>query len=209
MSTPPAREAPASLVVLVGFLAGSVPFSQIASRLLRGVDLRSVGGGTVSGTNLFEVAGFGPLAAAGVLEVAKGAVGPALAGPERPTLAAVAGGAAVCGHNWSPWLGGAGGRGISPAIGAMTVRNWPGSALLAAGMGLGRLAGATAVGSLLAYVVLVPVLRAVNGREGARMGGAILGPMLLKRLLGNRRPARWTGPLVWSRLVHDRDPEAA
>ena len=60
----------------------------------------------MSGTALYRVAGFTPLAVAGVLDVAKGAVGPLLAGRDRPVLAAVAGGAAVAGHNWSPWLRG-------------------------------------------------------------------------------------------------------
>ena len=63
------------------------------------VDLRDVGTGTVSGTALYHVAGFGPLALAGVCDVAKGAVGPLLAGSDRPELAAVAGGVAVAGHN--------------------------------------------------------------------------------------------------------------
>lgn len=202
----PRRRVPSLLVVLLAFLAGSVPFSQVASRLLRGIDLRSVGGGTVSGTNLFEVAGFGPLAAAGVLEVAKGAVGPALAGRDRPTAAAVAAGASVCGHNWSPWLAGAGGRGLSPAMGAMLVRNWPGTALLGAGLGLGRLARATAPACLVAYLVLVPTLRATRGSDGTKIGAAIVAPLLVKRVAGNRRPPRWTPQLVWARLVHDRDP---
>src|SRR6266508_818641 len=47
------------------FLVGSIPFSNIAARLTRGVDLRGVANGTVSGTSLYRVAGFGPLVAAG------------------------------------------------------------------------------------------------------------------------------------------------
>src|SRR5689334_12362483 len=100
----------AFLVLAVSFVAGSIPFSNFAARLSRGVDLRSVGTGTVSGTSLFRVAGFPALAAAGVLDVGKGALGPALAGGDRAALAAVAGGLAVVGHNWSPFLRGAGGR---------------------------------------------------------------------------------------------------
>ncbi len=78
---------PAPVVLAAAFVCGSVPFSNIAARLVRGVDLRDVGTGTVSGTALHEVAGFGPLAVAGVLEVAKGSVGPLLAGRQRPELA--------------------------------------------------------------------------------------------------------------------------
>src|SRR5262249_9155963 len=140
----------AAAVLLLSFAAGAIPFSYLAGRRARGVDLRRGGTGTVSGTSLYRVAGLGPLAAAGGLEVAKGAVGPAVApAAGRPALAAVAGGAAVVGHNWSPFLRGAGGRGISPALGALLVVAWPGAVLLLAGMILGKVFGETAVGALV------------------------------------------------------------
>lgn len=192
-------------MLAVAFLAGSIPFSNIAARRLRRVDLRDVGSGTVSGTSLFAVAGFLPLAAAGIVEVAKGSVGPVLAGRDRPALAAVAGGCAVAGHNWSPWLGGAGGRGLSPAVGALLPRHPVGSALILGGMAGGRLAGETAVGCAVADLALVPVLSATGGRAGRQAAWGVLVPMVAKRLLGNRLPERrhWS---VWAcRLLYDRD----
>ena len=115
---------PPVAVIGVGYLAGAVPFSNVFARRTRQVDLRTVGSGTVSGTSLYGVAGFGPLAAAGVLEIGKGALGPLLAGRDRPKLAAAAGG-----RSWAttgrPFLRGAGGRGISPAIGASFPRRGP------------------------------------------------------------------------------------
>jgi len=198
------EELPAPAVVVLAFLAGSVPFAQLGAGALRQVDLRDVGSGTVSGTGLFEVAGFAPLAAFGVLEVAKGAVGPWLAG-DRPFLAAVAGGAAVVGHNWSPWLRGAGGRGLSPAIGALLPRHAAGSAVILAGMAIGRLMGETAVGSLAADVVLVPVLGRTAGREGRAAAFFVVVPMLVKRLAGNRRPEPGHRPVWLWRLLFDRD----
>ena len=83
------RRIPSLAVLAAGYVAGAVPFANIAARRRAGIDLRSHGTGTVSGTGLYEVAGFAPLAAFGVLEVAKGAVGPLLAGRHRPGLAAV------------------------------------------------------------------------------------------------------------------------
>ena len=53
------------------FLAGSIPFSNLAAQRLRGVDLRTTGSGTVSGTSLYRVAGFGPLAVVGCLEIGR------------------------------------------------------------------------------------------------------------------------------------------
>jgi glycerol-3-phosphate acyltransferase PlsY len=188
------------------FLIGSIPFSNIAALLTRGVDLRGVGNGTVSGTGLYRVAGFGPLAAAGVLEIGKGAVGPLLVGRDRPAAAALAAGLTVAGHNWSPFLRGAGGRGISPAVGALGVVAWPGAALLLAGMAGGKLARRTAPGTLLAQLALVPVLARTKGRAGALAGAAVLAPMLAKRLLGNEPPAGpHPGRVYLARLLHDRD----
>src|SRR5581483_8505004 len=187
---------PAPLVVGAGWLAGAVPFSQVAARVTRGVDLRDVGNGTVSGTALHEVAGFGPLAVAGVFEVGKGAVGPLLAG-ERKLLAALAGGVAVAGHDWSPLLGGAGGRGISPAVGALLVQAPAGAALLLGGM---------AVGSLVVDVVLVPVVAKVHGRDAGWAAAAVLAPMIVKRLAGNRPPPReGRARVLLHRLLFDRD----
>jgi glycerol-3-phosphate acyltransferase PlsY len=190
----------------IGFLAGAVPFSNLAARRLRGVDLRRVGTGTVSGTALYQVAGFGPLAVAGLLDVAKGAAGPLLVGRRRPA-AALACGLAVAGHNWSPFLGGAGGRGLSPAMGALAVVAWPGTALLLAGLAAGRLAGETALGALAAQAGLVPLLAATRGRRGLFAGIAVLVPLLAKRLAGNAPPSPGSRPaqVYLARLLYDRD----
>jgi glycerol-3-phosphate acyltransferase PlsY len=195
-------------VLAVSWLAGAVPFSNLMARRTRGVDLRTVGTGTVSGTGLYEVAGFVPLAVAGVCEIAKGSIGPLLAGRDRPVLAAAAGGVAVAGHNWSPLLRGAGGRGISPAVGALLPRAWPGSAVLLGGMAAGRLAGETAIGSLVADAALVPLLGRVRGWRGALAGAAVVAPMLAKRLAGNRRPEPGAENVWLWRLVLDRDTRA-
>jgi acyl phosphate:glycerol-3-phosphate acyltransferase len=194
----------AGAVIAASFLAGSIPFSWIAARTLRGVDLREHGTGTVSGTGLWEVSGLTPLITMGVLEVAKGSVGPLLAGPrQRPELAALAAGAAVAGHNWSPFLRGAGGRGISPAIGALAVTAPPGTLVLLAGLAAGRLGGETAIGALAADAALFPVVRRFGGTHAGHAALAVLVPMLAKRLLGNHRaPSRQA--YLW-RLLLDRD----
>jgi glycerol-3-phosphate acyltransferase PlsY len=192
-------------VLAVAFVAGSVPFSNIAARLTRGVDLRTVGTGTVSGTSLFRVAGFPALAVAGIFDVAKGALGPALAGSGRPTLAAVAGGLAVAGHNWSPFLRGAGGRGVAPALGALLVQAWPGAVLLLGGLVLGKALRETGLGGFVAEVLLTPVLAVLEGASGALAGLAIAVPMLVKRVTGNGRPAHPDVRTYVNRLLYDRE----
>src|SRR6266536_2221100 len=157
------------------FLVGSIPFSNIAARLRRGV-----ANGTVSGTSLYRVAGFGPLAAAGVLEIGKGAVGPLIVGRDHPAMAALAAG--------------------------LGVAAWPGSLVLLGGMAGGKIVGQAAPGSLLAQAALIPVLARLRGRRGALVGAAVLAPMLAKRLFGNapvvgERPGR----VYLTRLLLDRD----
>ena len=195
----------ALVVLVVAFVAGSIPFSNLAARLTRGVDLRTVGSGTVSGTSLFRVAGFPALAVAGILDVGKGALGPALAG-DRATLAAFAGGLAVIGHNWSPFLRGAGGRGVAPAVGALLVQAWPGAVLLLGGLVVGKAFRETGLGGFVAEVLLTPVLALVAGGTGALAGAAIAVPMLVKRVAGNGRPAHPDARTFLTRLLYDREP---
>lgn len=195
----------APLVLIVAFLVGAVPFSNIAAHLTRGVDLRTVDTGTVSGTGLYKVAGFGPLAVAGVLDVAKGAVGPLLAGSDRPVLAALAGGLAVVGHDWSPFLSGAGGRGISTAMGALLVTAWPGTVLLIAGMALGRLIDQAGFGSFVADLLMVPFLATAVGAAAALAGMAVVVPMLIKRVTGNAPPEERRALVYTRRLLFDCD----
>jgi glycerol-3-phosphate acyltransferase PlsY len=198
----------ATRVLAAAFVAGSVPFSNIAARRQAGVDLRTVGSGTVSGTSLYRVAGFGPLAAAGVCDVAKGAVGPILAGRNRPVLAAVSGGLGVAGHNWSPFLRGSGGRGISPALGALGMTAWPGTLVVLGGMVLGRFVKATGLGTFIAQAALVPVLARTHGRRGALAGICVVLPMWTKRLAGNQRPVDPSVRTYARRLLYDSDEPA-
>jgi len=194
------------VVLVVAYLAGAIPFSNLMARRRRGVDLRTVGSGTVSGTSLYEVAGFGALALSCICDIAKGAVGPLLAGRDRPALQATACAAAVAGHNWSPFLGGAGGRGISPAIGALGAAAPAGSAILLGGMTVGRLSGETAIGSLAADAVLVPVLARTDGRRGALAGAGVVATMIAKRLAGNAPAAPDDRARTYlNRLVFDSD----
>jgi glycerol-3-phosphate acyltransferase PlsY len=193
-------------ILLLSFVVGSVPTSFLFARVSRGVDLRDVGSGTVSGTALYRVAGFLPLAAAGILDIGKGTLGPLLAGTDRPVLAALAGGAAVIGHNWSPFLRGAGGRGIAPAIGALLVNAWPGAVLVLGGPMVGRWFGQTGLGGFVAELSLTPVLAITNGPEGAIAGAAIALPMLVKRVIGNTRPREDRRRVYFHRLLFDHDP---
>jgi acyl phosphate:glycerol-3-phosphate acyltransferase len=207
VDAPSWRNIPPGPLLVVSFVAGAVPFSGIAAKLISGVDLRRHGTGTVSGSGLYEVAGFGPLAVAGSLDVAKGAIGPLLAGKSRPALAALAGAAAISGHNWSPMLRGAGGRGISPALGVMLVIAPEGAVVLGAGLGGGKLLHQTGFGCLVALVALVPLLIRRRGWRGGLTAVCVSGPIIAKRLAGNELPSKKERSRVLiNRLLFDRDP---
>jgi glycerol-3-phosphate acyltransferase PlsY len=195
-------------ICLLSFLAGAVPFSNLVARRSRGVDLRETGTGTVSGTSLYRVAGFRALALAGICDVAKGALGPLLV-LDHPLLAAVAGGFAVAGHNWSPFLRGHGGRGVAPALGSLLVNAWPGAVLLLAVLVVTRTFRQTGLGGFLGEVALTPVLVVTNGTSGALAGGAIAAPMLVKRVVGNSRPRDPSVGAYVRRLLFDHDLESS
>jgi glycerol-3-phosphate acyltransferase PlsY len=193
-------------VCALSFLAGAVPFSNLVARHRRGVDLRETGSGTVSGTSLYRVAGFKWLAFSGICDVAKGALGPLLL-LDHPIVAGIAGGLAVAGHNWSPFLRGHGGRGLAPALGSLLVNAWPGAVLLLAVLVAARAFRQTGLGGFLGEVALTPMLVVTNGTSGAVAGGAIAAPMLVKRVVGNGRPRDPSARTYLRRLLFDHDLE--
>jgi glycerol-3-phosphate acyltransferase PlsY len=194
-------------VLVAAFLAGAVPFSNLVVRAKLGVDLRDTEYRTVSGTSVYRVAGWWALVVSGILDVAKGAIGPLLAG-NHTTLAAIAGGVAVAGHNWSPFLRGQGGRGIAPALGALLVNAWPGAVVILVALVVSRAFRHTGLGGFVGELALTPVLAVTNGPCGALAGGAIAAPMLVKRIVGNERPTESGWRTYFHRLLYDRDPGA-
>ncbi len=193
-------------ILLLAFALGSIPVANVISTRMRGIDLRHEGTGTVSGTALYRVAGFRWLVVGGIFDVAKGAAAPLLAGTGRPTIAALAGGLAIAGHNWSPFLRGHGGRGIGPALGALAVNAWPGIPVLVGPWLIGRAMRQSGAGAFVGQALLIPVLALVDGGSGAIFGAAVALPMLVKRVTSNGAPAvRKTWRVYAHRLVFDCD----
>jgi glycerol-3-phosphate acyltransferase PlsY len=199
------RVLPSLAPLAVAYAAGGLPFSNLAATTMHGVDLRSVGTGTVSGTGLYRVGGFRSLAVAGCLDVAKGALGAAAGRHRGPLVQAGSASLAIAGHNWSPWLRGAGGRGLAPALGASLMVAPEATVVLALGLGGGRLVGQTGLGCFLAYLGLAPVLALTRGRAGLLDAAAISLPLLAKRALGNSWPPHLERRALVSRLLFDRE----
>ena len=190
-------------ILLLAFVAGGIPFSNIAARLARGVDLRKVGSGTVTGSALYRTAGVWPVVLSGVFDVAKGVVPVVLAGHDD-VLAAFAGGLVIVGHNWSPLLRFGGGRGVAPALGVFAVDAWPGVLVLLGSLVVGKVGGETGLGGFAGVLALTPVLALTHGGAGALAGAAVAVPMLVKRVTSDgRAPTPGWRPYV-RRLVFDR-----
>jgi glycerol-3-phosphate acyltransferase PlsY len=188
------------------FLIGALPFANIVARLSTDQDLRSVGNGTVSTSAVYRIADLRSFAVSCALDVSKGVLAVSLADERGPALVAAAAGFAVAGHNWSPFLRGAGGRGVLPGVGALLVTAPSGAALLLGGLATGRAASNTGLGCFTAQVLLVPWLAWTRGKDGVMLGTALVLPMLLKRVLGNGRPARSHERKVYlTRMLYDRD----
>jgi glycerol-3-phosphate acyltransferase PlsY len=91
-----------ALLVLVGYLLGSMPWGFWLTKLVKGVDIRTVGSGNPGATNVWRVFGFKLGVAVAVLDIAKGAAA-ALLGRwlGNDLVAVLAGVAAMAGH-WRP-----------------------------------------------------------------------------------------------------------
>jgi len=107
------------LLLLLGYLSGSVPFGVLVTRWRRGVDVRQEGSGNIGATNVTRVAGKKLGALVLLLDALKGAL-PVLLSvqlqPAQPALHAGVGLAAFLGHVYPIWLRLHGGKGVATAL---------------------------------------------------------------------------------------------
>ncbi|MEZ4554581.1 MAG: glycerol-3-phosphate 1-O-acyltransferase PlsY [Dehalococcoidia bacterium] len=108
------------VVVVVGYLLGSMQAGLVVGRLARGVDIREYGSGKTGFTNTLRTVGLGGALVVVALDILKGAA-PVLVGQfvfDDPLAAALGGVAAVAGHTWPVFAGFRGGRGVATSFGA-------------------------------------------------------------------------------------------
>ncbi len=153
----------------IGFALGSIPFSLVMGRIFGGVDIRKTGSGNVGATNVARTAGWGPGLLALLLDAAKGAVAVLVARwccPGAPAADLVAGGMAVLGHLFSPFLRFRGGKGVATGAGVFLVLA-PGAFLaavlvFAVTVALSRYVSLASVGAAIA----MPVASLLLGLRG-------------------------------------------
>ncbi|HWC75274.1 MAG TPA: glycerol-3-phosphate 1-O-acyltransferase PlsY [Gemmatimonadales bacterium] len=120
------------LAILVSYLIGATPTSYIAGKLGRGIDLREHGSKNLGATNVYRILGWKYAIPVALVDIAKGAI-PVLVFSHPVWLSVAAGGAAVLGHMFSPYVRFKGGKGVATAAG-MFLALAPLSVLLALGV---------------------------------------------------------------------------
>jgi len=157
-------------LTVLGYLMGAFPTGYIAVKLWRGVDVRKVGSGKTGGTNVLRSAGIGPAIVTVVVDTLKGFGAVTLArylGGDSLAIA-LAGSAAILGHNHSIFLGGAGGAGSMANVGVLVALSPTIAAIAATGGLLPLMISRFASLASITLAILTPLLL---------LGGAIWGKL--------------------------------
>jgi len=114
---------PVWLVIIIGYLLGSVPTAYLTGRILKSRDIRQIGDENAGAANVYRELGARAGVVVGIIDAAKGAAVILIAQASNMSQIVVlfTGLAAVIGHNWPVFLGFRGGRGVSTTIGILLV----------------------------------------------------------------------------------------
>lgn len=148
-------------LVLIAYLAGSIPVGSIVAQRVGGPDLRSIGSGRTGGTNALRALGRKWAALVVVGDLLKGALPVLLARivTGDPLVEVLCGGAAVAGAIWSVFVGFRSGRGVGTGVGTMLVIQ-PIAVLLATPVFVFAilLTRYVSLGSLLGSAAMIPAM---------------------------------------------------
>jgi glycerol-3-phosphate acyltransferase PlsY len=191
-----------AVVTASGYLLGSIPVGLLLTRRATGTDIREIGSGRTGGTNVLRVAGPWVALLTVVTDVAKGLlpVWLARAVVGSPAVEALAGLAAVVGHNCSIFIGFKGGAGTMTTIGgAIGLWPWNGVILLVIGAAMVAITRQASVGSisvalalplifaLRAWLADAPWAYLIHGLGAAAMTLWALRPNIQRLLEGRER----------------------
>lgn len=180
------------LAVLLGYLAGSVPFAFLLARRA-GVDVRVAGSGNVGAANVLRTSGLWRGVVVMSLDVAKGAAAIALAQLANASgaLVALSGAAAIVGHVYPVWLRFHGGKGVAVAAGVFGVLT-PAATLAAAALFLitVSLTRYISLGSIAATLALPPLAWVIGAPAAVVATAAATGALILFRHRANIRRLR-------------------
>jgi glycerol-3-phosphate acyltransferase PlsY len=201
-----------ALLIVGGYLLGSIPTAYLVGRWIKDLDLRRYGSGTVSGSMVWEHVARWAVFPVGLFDMFKAAL-PAWLGLRLELgmpVAVAAGLAAVAGHNWPVFLRFTGGRGLGSFLGVLLVIFPWGFPWMLAALAIGWLLGDSAPWALAGLVSLPLWSLVVGGPEIViPLAAGMLALTLGKRMEANRRPLPPPGPerrrVILLRLFFDRD----
>lgn len=178
---------PVAGCLIISYLCGALPFGLWLGRLLRGVDVRTMGSGNLGATNVYRSLGPGIGLTTLALDIGKGALPVALlpttalaAGfPGGPEVAGIACGlAAVVGHMFTVFAGFRGGKGVATTAGVLLALSPPAFGVFA-----------------VLFIATVAITRWIS--LGSMLGAAGFAVTLaLRSPQGLRSPAAWFGIAV-------------
>lgn len=108
--------------MFVSYFIGSLPTGYLVARIFRGVDIRTVGSGSIGATNVRRMMGQGWAVFVTLVDMLKGALALLLtveSASSDPWLLSLSALAAVLGHNYPVWLRFRGGKGVATTYGTM------------------------------------------------------------------------------------------
>ena len=122
-----------SVILVLSYLAGSIPGSVWVGKALYGLDVRRYGSGNAGATNVFRVLGWKAGMLATAVDLGKGLLAAGLIASIRPdalpsgievwqmetVVRLMAGIAAIVGHMYPVWAGFKGGKGVNTSAGVL------------------------------------------------------------------------------------------
>jgi len=122
------------IIILSAYLVGGLSPGYVMVRLIRGIDLRTVGSGSLGATNAGRILGRKGFYATLIVDILKGILIVLLARMLEfpPGVVGVVVVAVIVGHIWPIWLNFHGGKGIATSLGAFLILDY--KTLLIGGM---------------------------------------------------------------------------
>ncbi len=183
------------VAIAVAYLIGAIPFGLILARLVKGVDIRTIGSGNIGATNAIRAMGrkWGYLVFA--CDFLKGFL-PAWivmhvfdsTREDIELLQVLVGAAATLGHCYSPYLGFTGGKGVATGCGGIVALSW--ETFVAGGcvwLATRLMTGYAGLASILMGVTFPIVVAVMYGthRQAMLVGATALALLIVWRHRGN------------------------